>query len=586
MTDYAIKTEDLTFWYTPEEGQEPRKVLEDVNIGIEKGRFTCILGHNGSGKSTLARHFNALNLPRGGTVYAFGMDTKDEALTLDIRRALGMVFQNPDNQIVSNVVEEDVAFAPENLGIPQKEIRERVDEALRTVGMYEFRTHAPHLLSGGQKQRIAIAGVLAMRPECVVFDEATAMLDPRGRADVMDIIRRLRAGGVTVVLITHHMDEAVSADRIIVMDKGRCVLAGTPRDIFSYPEELKSLGLTVPDTVKLINGLDKSGFNIRKDAITISECAEAVAAAITDPVPVSHREPEKETPEGEPVLSVQDLTYTYSKNTPFELTAVRNISFDVRRGEVIALLGHTGSGKSTLIQHLNGLIKPSSGKILLSGEDINSSKDSLRRARSRVGLVFQYPEYQLFEETVYKDIAFGPKNQKLSDGEIDKRVRDAARFVGIGEELFEASPFELSGGQKRRIAIAGVIAMMPEVLILDEPMAGLDPAGRDEIMRNLLAYRDETGAALIIVTHSMEDAAMFATRMIVLSHGEKIMDGLPSEVFAREEELESVGLTVPAATKIARELVKRGLPLGGTYYTVDYLMRSVLRLKGGDGNAS
>ncbi len=279
MDDTAIKIENLTFFYpSEEEGQAPEDVLSGVDLTVEKGSFTAILGHNGSGKSTLARHLNALLLPKGGSVTVFGMDTRDEELTLEIRRRVGMVFQNPDNQIVSNVVEEDVAFAPENLGIPTPEIRTRVDEALKTVGMYEFRTHAPHLLSGGQKQRIAIAGVLAMRPKCVVFDEPTAMLDPQGRRDVMRIIGRMKKElGTTVILITHHMEEAAMADRVVVMSDGQIAMDGAPGEVFTRVEELEALGLTVPDTVKLMWELRQKGVDVPLDTLDVEECAKALA---------------------------------------------------------------------------------------------------------------------------------------------------------------------------------------------------------------------------------------------------------------------------------------------------------------------
>ena len=280
MSELCVKTEKLTFHYPPGEGESPRDVLREVDIEIAPGTFTVILGHNGSGKSTLARQLNALLLPSGGSVTVFGMDTADEKLLLDIRRRVGMVFQNPDNQIVSNVVEEDVAFAPENLGCPTAEIRRRVDEALKTVGMYEYREHAPHLLSGGQKQRVAIAGVLAMEPQCVVFDEATAMLDPGGRRDVIGIINTLRQKGVTVILITHHMDEAVGADKVIVMNDGRVALEGTPREVFRQVENLKGMGLTVPDTAELIWRLRQKGLELDPEALTVDECAAEIAEAL------------------------------------------------------------------------------------------------------------------------------------------------------------------------------------------------------------------------------------------------------------------------------------------------------------------
>ena len=276
MSDAIIKTEDLVFRYTTEEGVAPT-VLDGVDLTIREGSFVAILGHNGSGKSTLAKHFNAILLPSGGKVYVDGMDTADEALLLDIRRQVGMVFQNPDNQIVASVVEEDVAFAPENLGVPPAEIRQRVDAALRAVGMTEYARHAPHLLSGGQKQRVAIAGVLAMRPRCVVLDEPTAMLDPVGRAEVMSTLRELRETfGITLVLITHHMDEAAQADRLVVMAKGKVVADGSPKQVFSDVEGLRSVGLTVPYTTQLLWELRQAGYDVPLDALSDEECAAAL----------------------------------------------------------------------------------------------------------------------------------------------------------------------------------------------------------------------------------------------------------------------------------------------------------------------
>ena len=276
-----LQTEHLSFAYPAEEGQTSTVALEDVSLSIERGSFVVVLGHNGSGKSTLAKHMNAVLLPSGGTVYVEGMDTRDEALLLEIRRRVGMVFQNPDNQIVANVVEEDVAFAPENLGVPSEEIRRRVDDALAAVGMSEFTRHAPHLLSGGQKQRVAIAGVIAMAPECIVLDEATAMLDPAGRREVLSAIRTLnQERGITVVLITHHMDEAMDADRLIVMNDGKLVIDGAPAEVFTQVEALRAMGLAAPDTVELLYGLRQGGMDVPLDALTVDECADAICKAL------------------------------------------------------------------------------------------------------------------------------------------------------------------------------------------------------------------------------------------------------------------------------------------------------------------
>ena len=276
-----IQTDALSFSYPVEEGQRRTTALDNVTLSIEKGSFVVVLGHNGSGKSTLAKHMNAVLLPSGGAVYVEGMDTKKEELLLEIRRRVGMVFQNPDNQIVANVVEEDVAFAPENLGVPTAEIRRRVDDALAAVGMTEFTRHAPHLLSGGQKQRVAIAGVIAMEPECIVLDEATAMLDPSGRREVLDTVHRLnRERGITVVHITHHMSEAEDADRVFVMNDGVVAMDGAPREIFSRVEELQALGLAAPDTVELLRRLNRHGMNLPLTAITVDECARAIFQAL------------------------------------------------------------------------------------------------------------------------------------------------------------------------------------------------------------------------------------------------------------------------------------------------------------------
>ena len=280
MTE-AIRTEHLKFSYDAQSESGGVMVFDDLNLSIEDGSFVAVLGHNGCGKSTLAKHFNAVLLPEGGSVQVFGMDTSDESLLVDIRRTVGMVFQNPDNQMVANVVEEDVAFAPENLGVPSEEIRRRVDEALKLVGMYDYRLHAPHLLSGGQKQRVAIAGVIAMRPRCIVLDEPTAMLDPHGREEVISTIERLnREMGITVVLITHHMTEAIRAQRVIVMDAGRILADGTPKEVFPQVELLESVGLTVPATTKVLYALNQAGFDLPLDALSTEECAQVLLAAI------------------------------------------------------------------------------------------------------------------------------------------------------------------------------------------------------------------------------------------------------------------------------------------------------------------
>ena len=284
-----------------------------------------------------------------------------------------------------------------------------------------------------------------------------------------------------------------------------------------------------------------------------------------------------------PIVRAEALRHVYSAGTPFEKVAIDGIDLSLTAGQLVGVIGHTGSGKSTFIQHLNGLLKPTSGAVYFEEQDIHRSREATRDVRFSVGLVFQYPEYQLFEETVYKDIAFGPKNMKLSAEEVDARVKEAAHFVGLSDELMELSPLELSGGQKRRIAIAGVIAMLPQVLILDEPTAGLDPAGRESILQKIMDYRRETEGTVLLISHSMDDVARLATRLLVFDRGKIAMDGTPAEVFARAEELKAMGLTVPAATEIALALRARGVDIPESIYTINYLRKQLVSLREGGG---
>lgn len=285
------------------------------------------------------------------------------------------------------------------------------------------------------------------------------------------------------------------------------------------------------------------------------------------------------------IIKTEKLTHIYSQGTPFEHVAIKDIDFSVEKGEFLGIIGHTGSGKSTFIQHLNGLIKPTSGKVYFDGGDIYAAKETTRDVRFKVGLVFQYPEYQLFEETVYKDIAFGPKNMKLDEKQIDERVREAAKFVNLSDELLEKSPFELSGGQKRRVAIAGVIAMRPQVLIFDEPTAGLDPSGRDEIMGNIMQYREKTGSTIIMVTHSMEDIAKSVDRLVVFDGGDIVMRGTPAQVFSKSEQLMKIGLSIPKVAQIAVRLRSMGVRLPEDIYTVEQMKNALCALKGGAADA-
>ena len=561
-------------------------VLKGISTSITSGEFVAILGHNGSGKSTLARHLNALLNPTQGTIWISGKDTKDPDNLWDIRQTVGMVFQNPDNQIIATVVEEDVAFGPENLGVPPNEIRSTVDEMLAAVGMSAYTNSAPHNLSGGQKQRVAIAGVLAMRPSCIVLDEPTAMLDPAGRREVLNTVKKLNGEGITIILITHFMEEAALAERVLVMHEGEIVLDADPRGVFSQVDTMKSYNLAVPPVTALAHQLRDAGVDVSGDILTVSEFVEdkAIQKILTAPQrALINRDVTKQLPPSQqrgatPLIQVKHLSHTYNAGSVFEMKALSDINLNIHQGEMVALIGHTGSGKSTLIQHLNGLLKPTAGQILIEGEDIQADKSNLKALRQKVGLVFQYPEHQLFEATIYKDVAFGPTRMNLSEKEIDEYVCQALTTVGLGEEFYEKSPFELSGGQKRRAAIAGVLAMRPQILVLDEPAAGLDPQGRDEILSQIKKMHEELGLTVILVSHSMDDAARLTERIIVLNHSKLLYDDTPSRVFAQASKLAEIGLDIPQMSHLAIKLGEINPLVPQDIFTVEGLAGTIATL--------
>lgn len=573
---------------------EMTQAIDSIDLKIEAGQFIAVLGHNGSGKSTLAKHINALLQPTSGTMWIDGINTNEEEDLWKIRQKAGMVFQNPDNQIIGTVVEEDVGFGPENIGIRTEDIWTRVEDSLEKVGMLGFREKSPNRLSGGQKQRVAIAGVVAMHPECIVLDEPTAMLDPNGRAEVLQVLRELnKKEGVTIILITHYMEEVVFADDVYIMDKGNIVMHGTPREVFSQVEKLKSYHLDVPQITDLAHELKKRGVGIPDGILTIDELEKALegttgtgvvvpdetaaAAGGTTGTGVVVPETAAAGQKAAPLIELKDVCYTYGDGTVYEVKALDHVSLKIYPGEFIGLIGHTGSGKSTLVQHLNGLIEPTSGQVLFEGKDIRSDGFDLRHLRTQVGLVFQYPEHQLFETDVLKDVCFGPKNEGLSQEEAVKRATHALRHVGVPEEMYKESPFEISGGQKRRVAIAGVLAMDPKVLILDEPTAGLDPQGRDEILDRIKYLQLKRGITIVLVTHSMEDAAMYADRLVVMNDAKVAFDDKPRRVFSHFRELEKMGLAAPQITYLMNDLKEHGFDVDTEAMTVAEATETILQ---------
>lgn len=599
--------------------------LDGVDLNIEDGEFFCILGGNGSGKSTFAKHLNALLQPDTGTVRIDGMDASDPELVYDIRSTAGMVFQNPDDQLVATLVEDDVAFGPENLGVPSAQIAQRVRDVLKAVGLVGFERHETHALSGGQKQRVALAGVLAMEPRVLILDEASSMLDPRGRKGLMKACRALHARGMTIVMITHFMEEAAEADRVAVFQAGRVAMLGAPEEILTRADELAQLNLDMPESCRLGMALRAKGVPVcaqAREAGMVAGIAQAYAERSRTgiagrPFAFDPRIPDNVSSalDGadalEPVIEISHLSFSYSLsarerrrwhkrsatadksskqalwgNDPSSPWALRDVSLTVRRGEFLGLAGHTGSGKSTLVQHLNGLIRPQEGSVRALGLDLSNKKDAAA-VKAKVGVVFQYPERQLFAETVAQDVAFGPHNLGLPQDEVDRRVESSLSRVGLDlSTVGDKSPFELSGGQQRRVAFAGVLAMEPEVLVLDEPMAGLDPAARSDFLE-LIDRLHREGLTVVMVSHSMDDLANCCDRIVVMNEGAVFAEGTPAQVFAHADELKSIGLGVPAAQRMALALTEAGVPLRrGGLYTVESLADELVDLLIGRSDGS
>lgn len=592
-----IDIKNVTFEYfrRDEDGNVESMIeaLKDVSLDVEKGQFVAILGRNGSGKSTLAKHINALLFPSEGEVIVDGMDTEDGELRLKIRQTAGMVFQNPDNQIVGNLVEEDIAFGPENLGIPTADIWNRVDEALDKTGMEAFRNQSPNHLSGGQKQRVAIAGVLAMHPKCIIFDESTAMLDPQGRRNIIDVARGLQQEyGITILLITHHMDEVLAADHVFVMKDGRIMGQGTPMEIFAQHKLLEECGLRLPVLYQYLDFLEQEQIidavacrNIHNVEDLITEMTRRYQKEQADQTEFPNDlidEIQVERNAGEGIL-LNHVSYVYNKGFADERTALNDVNLHITKGEFVAVIGHTGSGKSTLMQHLNGLYTATEGTVYYNGQDIADHDFSIKQLRQKVGLVFQYPEYQLFAETVEKDVCFGPENMDISKVEAQKRAYEAIESVGLPDTIYDCSPLQLSGGQKRRVAIAGILAMQPDYLVLDEPTAGLDPYSAEKLLEMLKDLQVRQGIAIILVSHSMEEVAEYADRIVVMDQGKICFDEPTWKVFTRKQELEELGLAVPTGNRILNALKNVGNGIDVKHSTKEEVCGELIRWKQKEG---
>ena len=563
-----IKIRELEFEYfdRDEDGNltDMINAIRGINFDAQKGQFIAIAGVNGSGKSTLARILNRLLVPIEGTVTIAGLDALDSDNETEIRKKVGMVFQNPDDQIVGTVVAEDVAFGAENIGVPENELMYRVMEGLEKAGLKatrEFANRRINELSGGEKQKCAIAGVLAMKTECIVLDESTSMLDPVSRKELLDNMKKLNEElGITIILITHLMEELIYADYVYIMHMGRIVKRGRKEAIFADESELEKYGLTLPETVKIKNALVKKGIIKNINEFDLAAIADRVKKEhpksfyldVTMPEP--HVQKKKINPRN--AILFDGVSGGYGKKNIIE-----DVSFGIEKGEYVCVIGRTGSGKSTLLQHVPGLLKAKRGTVYVDGLDVSDRTTDIRKLRCKIGYVFQNPDRQLFAKNVYEDVVFGPRNVGISEVEAEKRAYESISLVGLSEDIYDMPITHISGGQKKRVALAGVLAMKPEYLILDEPLAGLDPAGKEDMLKIIDILHKDAGITIVMVTHEVDMVASHADRIIALDGGRLIADGKPEEVFYSMALNEETYDAVPAVMQLLVRLRALGMPV-------------------------
>ncbi len=569
-----IKIRNLTFEYfdRDEEGNltDMINAIRGINFDAVKGEFIGVCGKNGSGKSTFARILNRLLVPVEGTVIIGGKDALDEDNIIDIRRTVGMVFQNPDDQLIGSVVSEDVAFGAENLGVHQEELWDRVLTSIEQVGLSTFKEASSfsdrriNELSGGEKQKVAIAGVLAMKPQCIVLDESTSMLDPKSRWEIIALMKELNQKlGITIIMITHLMEELLVADTIYVLHQGKLVARGRKEAIFAEKEKLSKYGLDVPQVVEIRNYLLEAGIIRDKSIFTV----DGLVARIKKEHPYSFEldvtMPEEQNirKKLDPVnaILINQLTCNYGKRR-----VLNEVSLGVAKGEYVVIAGETGSGKSTLLKHIPGLIKTKPGQVYVDGLDVNDRTTNLQKLRCKIGYVFQYPEQQLFAQNVYEDVVFGPRNVGISEVEAEKRAYESISLVGLSEEIYDMPISKLSGGEKRRVALAGVLAMKPEYLILDEPLAGLDPEGKKDMLEIIQTLHQQAGITIIMVSHDVESVAGYADRLIVMNKGSITFNGGVAQGFyniVKEQAFTDGFYNVPTIMQLLIKLRLAGMPV-------------------------
>ncbi len=558
-----LEVNTVTFRYSEGEQDTP-PALREVNLRIDAGETVAIIGHNGSGKSTLAKLLAAILKPTSGTVLVDGLNTTAHGEDLwTIRQRVGIVFQNPDDQLVANTVIDEIAFGPENLGLPRFEIEERVQEAMTLLELEAYAQMAVSELSVGQKQRVAIAGILAMRPRYLLLDEPTTMISGHTARQLLETVRRLALErGITVIHITHFMHEVSAFERVIVMDEGHVLMDGTPEDIFARAYELRAVGLDVPMVTILGQHLRAYGWSRLPEVVLSSDqlkelgvpagVGNTVGADLSRPSPIYRPTGQADTT---PLFELRNVHHTYLRGTPFAVKSLTELSLSILEGQTTALVGPTKAGKSTVVDMLAGLIKPAAGTFFFGNDDVGAPSFNIERIRSIVGVVFQSPDSQIFEDTVGKDVSFGPRRKKMPLAESRRLVQQSLEAVGLPYEDFRSRyTYALSGGEKRRVAIAGVLALQPKIIIFDEPTAGLDPRGHRELLELIARLKQQQGLTIIYTSSGLDDVIGLADIIYVLDQGRTALSGTPREILLHADQLAALDISLPEAAQIALAL--------------------------------
>ena len=550
-----IEIHNASFQYHPTHA-EPIRALSNINLTIQSGEFIAIIGANGSGKSTLGKLLNALLIPNSGIVQIQGMDTRDPENHAAIRAQIGMIFQRPQDQIVATTVEEDVAFGPGNLGLPPDEIHDRVAFALSASGLIDIRSRPSYLLSVGETQRLALAGVLAMRPQCMIFDETTTMLDPAGRVMVIEQAKALHRQGTTILFITHLMEEAAQAERVIVLGKGKIVLDGSPRKVFI--QNIEEIGVEKPIALAASRMLQPFIPSLPDDILTKEDLFKHIPHYGGNQSAPSHSR--KRTTPAQSNITAKNLSYTYMLGTPLEHQALDNLSISIGSGNLHGLIGATGSGKSTLLQHFNGLLRAQSGTLSVFGMDLNNRKLDIRSLRQRVGLSFQQPENQIFNQYVGDEVAYAAR-QLGHSGTLENAVKSAMEAVGLDFSVYkDRLTYTLSGGELRKTALASALVTNPDILLLDEPLAGLDPLSRKEVMEYFKSMHN-AGLTLVFSTHQFDGIIGEMDAISVLQFGKDIIHGAPTDIFSTKGSKLPGVLKPPFAAELCAVLKEKDWPM-------------------------